>query len=171
MALMKEEAVTAMIDGMKAAGINLVTSLSTHRINTLLNAIEDDPDLDHVPVAHEGDCIGICAGAWLGGKMPAFVAQNSGMILATYHLLDSLSFFGGFPMVMLVDQPGSFGTRHPLHFYYYTLQGPKILDLFHIQHTTVTEINKLKSEIAGGVETAWGMGRAACIFLAGNLYS
>ncbi len=129
MSLIKPAAVTAIIEGMKESGINLVTSLPTHRINTLINAIEDDPAFNHVPVGNEGDCIGICVGAWLGGKMPAFVAQNSGMVLATYHLMDSISFFGGTPMVMIIDQAGAFGNRQAPHFYYYALLGPKILEM------------------------------------------
>ena len=170
MSLIKPEAVTAIVEGMKESGIDLVTSLSTHVINPLINAIDDDPALNHVPVANEGDCIGICLGAWLGGKTPAFVAQNSGMVLATYHLMDSISFFGGTPLVMLIDQSGAFGTRHPPHFYYYALFGPRILELLQIPYTTVDKIEKIKNEIDNAVETARGMGKPACVFLAGELY-
>ena len=173
MALMKEEAVEAVIEGMKAAGIGVVTSLPTHQIVNLRNSLEDDPDLNFVPVANEGDAVGICSGAWLGGNLGALVAQENGMILATYHLLGTMDHFGGFPMVMFLDMPGHFSFREyaPPHMYYYAHYAPKVLEALQFPFTTITEIDRIGSTIQSVVNAARGMMRPAGVILAGNLYS
>ena len=39
----------------------------------------DDEGMRYVPVAHEGTGMGLCAGAWLGGKRPAALIENLGV--------------------------------------------------------------------------------------------
>ena len=165
---MNEEAIKAITDGMKEAGISVVAMLSTHRIYGLLNAIEEDPDFDHVLVGNEGDAIGICAGAWLGGKMGAFVGQNSGLLLATYQLHCSISFFGGFPFLMLIDQKGAFGEHTFIQFYSYAIRMREIMQNLDVPYTTVAKTNELRSGILNGVKTARGFMRPACVFLEGE---
>ena len=65
---METQTVTALITGLKEAGINFVASLTSTGIKHFLPSIMDDPYFEHVPVANESDGINICAGAWLGGK-------------------------------------------------------------------------------------------------------
>lgn len=172
MGLMKEEAVDAILGGMKAAGISLVTTLPTHQVVNLRNALEDDSELNHVPVANEGDAVGICSGAWLGGKMGALIAQENGMILATYHLLGTMDHHGGFPMVMLIDMPGhaSFSKVSPPHFYYYALYAPKILETLQLPYSVVNDVDKVRDGIQATVNAAQGLMRPAALIMGAELY-
>src|SRR5688572_527027 len=104
-----EESVDQVVAGLKQAGIDFVASLPSKSIAPVVRAISFDQDFTHVPVAHEGDAIGICAGAALTGKKPAILMQNCGLVMATYALLDTLYWFGGFPFLMVMDHRGAFG--------------------------------------------------------------
>jgi len=172
MARMKDEVVGAVIDGMKDVGINVVTSLPTHMTINLRNAIEDDPALTHVPVANEGDSVGICSGAWLGGRMGALLAQENGMILATYHLLGTMDHHGGIPMIMLIDMPGhsSFRELSLPHMYYYALYAPKILETLQLPYSVVTDADKMKDAIYATYNAAQGLMRPAALIMGSDLY-
>ena len=106
---LKEESAKAVISGLKEVGINFISSLPSNNLVRVIYDIMNDPDFTHVPVANETGCVGLCYGAYLTGKKPAFVAQNSGLLLATYALMDSIYWFGNFPMLMVIDHRGDFG--------------------------------------------------------------
>lgn len=165
---MKAEAVNAAITGLKEGGVNFVTSLPSKSIGDLILAISEDPDFIHVPVANENDAISICAGAWLGGKRSAFVGQNSGLVLATYALMDSIHFFGGFPMLLLVDHRGDFGDPGGYWFYGYGLLLPKFLEVMQIPYTIVREPDKITTELIRGGKTAEAYGKPVAILLSGE---
>ncbi|MBI2091182.1 MAG: sulfopyruvate decarboxylase subunit alpha, partial [Deltaproteobacteria bacterium] len=69
-----------ILEAMKEAGINFVTSLPDHNLACLLELVDKDPDLKHVPLCREEEGIGICAGAYLGGKTTAIIMQNGGFL-------------------------------------------------------------------------------------------
>jgi sulfopyruvate decarboxylase subunit alpha len=68
---------TAILEAIKKAGIDLVASLPDINCLDLINALERDSDIIHVPLCREEEGIGICAGARLVGKKPAIVMQNA----------------------------------------------------------------------------------------------
>ena len=71
---------TAILEAIKKAGIDLVASLPDINCLDLINALERDSDIIHVPLCREEEGIGICAGARLVGKKPAIVMQNAGLL-------------------------------------------------------------------------------------------
>ena len=154
--------------GLKEAGINFITSLPSQSIGDLILAISDDSDFIHVPVANENDAISICAGAWLGDKKSAFVGQNSGLVLATYALMDSIHFFGGFPMLLLADHRGDFGDSGGYWFFGYGLLLPQFLQAMQIPYTIVREPDKLTAELIRGGKTADAAGKPVAILLSGE---
>ena len=70
----------AILEAIKKSGINLVASLPDINCLDLINALERDSDIIHVPLCREEEGIGICAGARLVGKKPAIVMQNAGLL-------------------------------------------------------------------------------------------
>ena len=164
---MKAEIVTTIIEGMKEAGIDFVSSLPSSSIADLIHAIMKDPDFAHVPVANENDAVAIASGAWMGGKKPAVVMQNSGVIMCIYALLDAIYFFGGFPIVFIVEHKGDFYDNSGYWFYGYGIQLPKILDNFQVFYTTVQDKSKLKAEIGFAARTAVAFGRPTAVLLSG----
>ena len=165
---MKTKSVTAVITGLKQAGINFISSLPSGMLVPLIQSIANDADFIHVPVANEEDAIAICAGASLVGNKPAFVVQNAGLVLATYALLDSLHWFGGFPILMVIDHRGDLGDSGGYIFTGYGVQVPRILESFHIPYTIVRESNKLTAEIVRVGKTVEASGKPAAVLLSGE---
>ena len=62
----------------------------------------------YVAVANEGTGIGICAGAWHGGKTPAAVVENFGVYAATYQLMRGHYTFG-IPTLLMNEYRGDAG--------------------------------------------------------------
>ena len=164
---MKPEAVTAVVEGLREAGINFIASLPSSALAPAIHTIMSDADFIHVPVANEEDAIGICAGAWLAGKKPVFMAQNAGLILATHALLGTLHALGGIPILLVLAHRGDFGDTH-FYTFGYGIQTPQILESFQIPYTIVHESNKLTIELVRGQKTAEAYGKPAAILLSGE---
>lgn len=161
---MEAQTITAMITGLKEAGINLVVSLPSTGIKHFLPSIMDDPYFTHVPVANEDDGISICAGAWLGGKKPALLAEGAGLVLGSYALMHTIR-MGGIPMLLVVDYRGDFGDGVADWYFGSATQTLQIVESLHIPYTIVRESDKLRAELVRGQRTAEGFGRPAAILL------
>ncbi|MDD1751309.1 MAG: sulfopyruvate decarboxylase subunit alpha [Methanothrix sp.] len=94
--------------GMKRAGINFATSLPCVNLQELLVRISEDDEIVHVPVTREEEGVGICAGAWMGGRRPALLMQNSGLG-NSINALASLDILYGIPLLMIISHRGSKG--------------------------------------------------------------
>jgi len=165
---LRPEVAAQIVSGMKQARLNFVSSLPSKGLVPLIQAISKDPDFLHVPVANEEDAIGICAGASMVGKKPAVVIQNSGLVMATYAVLDCLYWFGGFPMLMIVDHRGVFGDGGGFIFTGYGIQVPRMLESFQIPYTVVSDEENIVKEILKGGKTVEANGKPAVVLLSGE---
>ena len=100
----------AIFNGLKDAGIDFIVSVPCVNLSKLLNMIDEDPDITHVPVTREEEGIGICAGAYLGGKKVAILMQNSG-IGNSINALKSLTELYEFPLLMIMSHRGTEGEN------------------------------------------------------------
>lgn len=98
----------AIYDGLKDCGIDFVVSVPCVNLSKLLDMIDEDPEIMHVPVTREEEGIGICAGAYLGGKSPAILMQNSGLGNSV-NALKSLMELYEFPLLMIMSHRGTEG--------------------------------------------------------------
>jgi sulfopyruvate decarboxylase subunit alpha len=98
----------AIYDGLKDIGIDFIVSVPCVNLSRILNMVDDDPDIMHVPVTREEEGIGICAGAYLGGKRPAILMQNSGLGNSV-NALKSLMELYEFPLIMVMSHRGTEG--------------------------------------------------------------
>ena len=103
-------AAAAIVAGLKKAGINFVASLPNEKMVALIRAVEKDADLKHVPLCREEEGIGICAGAYLGGKRSAIIMQNAGF-LNSCNALTTTSLQFQIPLLMLIYYAGDIGDR------------------------------------------------------------
>src|SRR5687767_13351752 len=69
-----------ILAGLKEAGIDLVSSVPDINMLQLINLLYEDKQIAHVPVGREEEGVGVCAGAHLGGKKPALLMQNGGLL-------------------------------------------------------------------------------------------
>ncbi|MBR3113322.1 MAG: sulfopyruvate decarboxylase subunit alpha [Methanobrevibacter sp.] len=98
----------AVFDGLKDAGIDLIVSVPCVNLSKILNMIDEDEDIIHIPVTREEEGIGICAGAYLGGKKPAILMQNSGLG-NSINALKSLTELYEMPLLMIMSHRGTEG--------------------------------------------------------------
>lgn len=96
--------------GLKRGGIDLVASVPCVKFGPLLDLIIHDPTVQHVPVTREEEGVGICAGAYMGGKRPALLMQNSGLGNCI-NALASLDLLYGIPLLLVVSHRGTEGER------------------------------------------------------------
>ena len=98
----------AIYDGLKDIGIDFIVSVPCVNLSKILNMVDDDPEITHIPVTREEEGIGICAGAYLGGKRPAILMQNSGLG-NSINALKSLMELYEFPLIMIMSHRGTEG--------------------------------------------------------------
>lgn len=95
---------------MKTVGVDFVASVPCANLQGLIPLIDSDPDIIHVPVSREEEGVGLCAGAYMGGKRPAMVMQNSGLG-NSINALASLTMLYQLPLLMVLSHRGSPGER------------------------------------------------------------
>jgi len=98
----------AIFRGLKLAGIDFAASVPCVNLQELLRLIGEDPDIIHIPVTREEEGVGICAGAWMGGRRPALLMQNSGLG-NSINALASLDFLYKIPLIMIISHRGCEG--------------------------------------------------------------
>ena len=69
------------VAALKRAGIDLVCSLPDKWLSAVLKAVDDDGSFTHLTVTREEEALGICAGAYLGGRKGVTICQTAGMLL------------------------------------------------------------------------------------------
>ncbi|MBQ2636501.1 MAG: sulfopyruvate decarboxylase subunit alpha [Methanobrevibacter sp.] len=100
----------AIFNGLKDVGIDFIVSVPCVNLSKLLNMIDEDDEITHIPVTREEEGIGICAGAYLGGKKPAILMQNSGLG-NSINALKSLTQLYKFPLLMIMSHRGTEGEN------------------------------------------------------------
>ena len=101
-------------------------------ISDLLAALARSPRSPYVAATREDAAVGLAAGAWLGGRRPAVLMQNSGLG-TSLGALASLTLMYGLPALLLVTWRGFAGKDAPEHI----LMGeitPRLLDLLGIPY-------------------------------------
>ena len=100
----------AIYNGLKDTGIDFIVSVPCVNLSKLLNMIDEDDEIIHIPVTREEEGIGLCAGAYLGGKKTAILMQNSGLG-NSINALKSLTELYGFPLLMIMSHRGTEGEN------------------------------------------------------------
>ncbi len=104
----KLESSEAVYNALKNAGIDFVVSLPCVNLGKVMELVDCDDDIIHVPVTREEEGFGICAGAFFGGKNPAILMQNSGLGNSV-NVLASLYELYKIPILMIMSHRGTEG--------------------------------------------------------------
>ena len=101
---------TDILAAIKKAGIDFVASLPDINCLDLINALERDSEIDHVPLCREEEGIGICAGARLVGRKPALLIQNAGLLNSCNGIVTT-GLQLELPILLIVYYAGDIGDR------------------------------------------------------------
>ena len=88
--------------------IQFVTSVPCKQLAGVLDKIDQEKSIIHVPSNKEDEGIGLCAGATMGGKRSAIIMQNTA-IGVTINALVTLTQFYRMPLPMLISYRGEVG--------------------------------------------------------------
>jgi len=100
----------AIVDGIKKAGIDIIASLPDINLLDVINQLEGDGGIIHVPLCREEEGVGICAGARLVGKKPAIIMQNAGL-LNSCNAIVTTAIQLELPILLIVYYAGDIGDR------------------------------------------------------------
>ena len=95
----------AIYEALKEVGIDFVTSIPCNWTHVILELLSKDEGIIHVPVTREEEGVGICAGAYLGGRKSAIIMQSSGLGNCI-NALASLNQTYKIPLLLLISHRG-----------------------------------------------------------------
>ncbi|MCK9151491.1 sulfopyruvate decarboxylase subunit alpha [Methanobacterium alcaliphilum] len=98
----------AVYQALKIIGIDFIVSVPCVNLDKLLKMIDCDSEIKHIPVTREEEGFGIAAGAYMSGKKPAILMQNSGLGNSV-NVLASLYNLYKFPILMIISHRGTEG--------------------------------------------------------------
>lgn len=96
---------TQIVEQLVSAGVTLAAYLPDNWVVPLIDQIREDPRIDAVPVAREPEIVGICAGAYLGGRRAVGIMGATGFLTC----ISELSTLGRryqLPMFLIVSNRG-----------------------------------------------------------------
>jgi sulfopyruvate decarboxylase subunit alpha len=95
-------------------GFDFYTGVPCSLVEDLIAALEGDRRAPWIPAVREDVAVGLAAGAWLGGRRPVVVMQNSGLG-TSLNALASLALMYGLPALLIVTWRGFEGRDAPEH--------------------------------------------------------
>jgi phosphonopyruvate decarboxylase len=121
---------------LEARGFDFFAGVPCSLIEDLVAVLERHPRLPYVAAVREDAAVGVAAGAWLAGRRPAVLMQNSGLG-TSLNALASLSLMYGFPALLVVTWRGHGGKDAPEHILTGEIS-PRLLDLLGVPHRVPT---------------------------------
>ncbi|MBI4525652.1 MAG: hypothetical protein HY695_17795 [Deltaproteobacteria bacterium] len=148
---MKTEAANEAVKALFDAGIDFVACLPDSAFKELYEPLSMDSRVNYIQVSNEGDGVGICMGAWLGGKKPALIMENTGFAVTPYALLRGPVAFG-VPMLLLVAHRGSFHDQRWFAVPFGWGTEP-LFEAMRISYRCVSKTEEVRDAIVGAVQS------------------
>ena len=132
---------------LEAQGYDFFTGVPCSMIEGLIATLETHPRLPYVPAVREDVAVGLAAGAWLAGRRPMVLMQNSGLG-TSMNALVSLSVMYRLPALLLVTWRGHRGKDAPEHLLMGEIS-PALLELLRIPHR-ILSAETIADDVAWG---------------------
>ncbi len=142
---------------LKELGFDFFTGVPCSILKSIIIVLGDE----YIPSVREDAALGLAAGAYLGGKKPCVLMQNSGLGYSL-NVLTSLNLIYGIPVLLLVSYRGFKGKDAPEHL----IMGRHCVELmstFKIPHKVCSRGN-LKTALTEANRHIEN-GKAYCIFI------
>jgi len=102
------------LDLLEANGYDFFTGVPCSLFDGVTRVLDAEPKYGYVSAVREDSAIGIAAGAFLGGRQPVVLMQNSGLGVSTNAIV-SLNQIYDIPALLVVSWRGRFGKDAPEH--------------------------------------------------------
>ena len=120
-------------------GYDFFTGVPCTIIGNLITNLTDRPDVTYIPAVREDAAVGVASGAYMAGKIPVVLMQNSGLGQCL-NALTSLNLIYKLPCLLIITWRGFEGKDAPEHL----VMGrtcKKLLDTVGIPHHTFNPDN------------------------------
>ncbi len=146
---------------LKRSGFDFFTGVPCSILGGIIKALGED----YVPSVREDTAIGLACGAYLGGKKPCVLMQNSGLGYSL-NVLTSLNLIYKIPLLLLVSYRGFEGKDAPEHL----IMGKHCVEL--VRTFEIPSKVCGKDDLKGAIAEADGYiekGKPYCIFIRDTL--
>ena len=94
-----------IIKNLKKGGVNFYLSVPCKLLANMINILEKDKNVYYSSVPREEEGIGICAGAYLGNKLPCIMMQNTGIGNSINAIVSLLQLYS-IPTILFISYRG-----------------------------------------------------------------
>jgi phosphonopyruvate decarboxylase len=109
-------------------------------LSPLINCIVEHNPQDYLTANNEGEAVAIASGAYLAGRRPVVILQNSGLGNAV-NPLTSLNYVFRIPLLLIITWRGEPNTKDEPQHYLMGKGTRPLLDVMHISHDIFPEEN------------------------------
>lgn len=163
---MLEHAADEALRGLEEAGIDFVSGLPDGWQRNLHERVEVAPSIQYAPVCNEGVGFSLCAGAWIGGKKPALIMENSGLRVAAEYIA-RISLGTGVPVTLLLSYRGDVGETEHWGIPHGIVVEP-LLDALRIKYVVVRHVEDLRQSIKRAKRIAEAQLHPAAVLVSGT---
>ena len=95
-------------------GVEFVTTVPCKQLAGVIDQIDRDERIYHIPANKEDEGMGLCAGAFMGGKRAAIIMQNTAIGVSINALATLIQYYH-IPLPMLISYRGELGEPVACH--------------------------------------------------------
>ncbi len=99
-----------ILDSLTKNRVEFVTTVPCKQLAGVIEKIDNDKRFMHVPSNKEDEGMGLCAGAYMGGKRPCIIMQNTAIGVTINSLVTLIQYYN-IPLPMLISYRGEVGER------------------------------------------------------------
>ncbi len=99
-----------IVDDLVKNKVEFVSTVPCKQLAGVISVLERSNEVLHVPANKEDEGMGHCAGAYMGGKRPCIIMQNTA-IGVTVNTLATLIQYYQIPLPMLISYRGEIGEK------------------------------------------------------------
>jgi phosphonopyruvate decarboxylase len=122
---------------LKKNGFDFCTGVPCSVLSNIINYMSKSTEFTYIPATREDEAIGIAVGAYLGGKKPVVLMQNSGLG-TSINALTSLVLLYRVPLLLVISWRGYQGKDAPEHLF----MGKYMLDFLNVMKIPAEIIEK-----------------------------
>lgn len=156
-----------LVEGLKEAGINFVTTLPDSLNHYLNKYISEDKAFEWIVATREDEAVAIASGAQLGGKRPCVVMEASGYGMAA-NCIARLNMLQRIPLLFITSHVPGLGEAWGYHSE--TRYMNPIVDALQIPHHVISDISLAKKFIRQAQLSIEGQKVPVALFIPTYIY-
>lgn len=127
------------IEKLQGNGFDFFTGVPCSLLSGLIASLESTPKTHYIPSVREDAAVGLCAGAYMGGRQPVLLMQNSGLGYSL-NAFTSLNLIYKIPVLVIMSWRGCGGQDAPEHIIMGDIN-EKLLETAGMKHAVLDEDN------------------------------